>query len=115
MQAVAAVTDDQLEAITKAIRCASDPVGVVLFGSQVSGRVDRDSDIDLLIVEQEPFSRHRSRRKRIADIRRRLPKIGIPYDVLLYATEEVDRWRDARNHVIARALREGRVLYGEGA
>lgn len=115
MQAATALTDDQLKAITAAIRCAADPVRVILFGSQASGSVDGDSDIDLLVVEQEPFSERRSRRKRIAQIRRRLPKLGIPYDVLVYAAEEVERWRDARNHVIARALREGRVLYGEGA
>lgn len=115
MRAATALTDDQLEAITVAIRRAADPIGVVLFGSQASGIVDSDSDIDLLVVEREPFSERRSRRKRIAQIRRRLPKFGIPYDVLVYAEEEVECWRDARNHVIARALREGRVLYGERA
>ncbi|MDD2201334.1 MAG: nucleotidyltransferase domain-containing protein [Firmicutes bacterium] len=34
-------------------------------------------------------------------------------DILVYSREEVDRWRDSRNHVIGRALREGVVLYGK--
>ncbi|MGE5557663.1 MAG: hypothetical protein ACM3WV_03515 [Bacillota bacterium] len=33
-------------------------------------------------------------------------------DILVYSREEVERWRSARNHIIARALREGRLLYG---
>lgn len=115
MQAATALTANQIREITAAIRHVADPTEIVLFGSQVTGKVDRDSDVDLLVVEREPFSAHRSRRKRIADIRRQLPKIGVPYDVLVYASEEVERWRDARNHVISRALRDGRVLYGEGA
>ena len=31
--------------------------------------------------------------------------------VLVYSSDEVERWRESRNHVVGRALREGRVLY----
>lgn len=32
-------------------------------------------------------------------------------DVLVYSREDVEYWRDSLNYVLARALREGRVLY----
>jgi len=32
-------------------------------------------------------------------------------DLLVYSTKDVDYWRDSLNHVLARALREGTVLY----
>lgn len=32
-------------------------------------------------------------------------------DLLVYSREEIERWRGSLNHVAARALREGRVLY----
>ncbi len=34
-------------------------------------------------------------------------------DILIYSRDEVERWRNTRNHIIARALREGKVLYGQ--
>ena len=34
-----------------------------------------------------------------------------PTDLLVYSSDEVAYWRDSRNHVLARALREGKVLY----
>ena len=35
----------------------------------------------------------------------------VPADVLVYSRDDVDYWRDSLNHVLARALREGKVLY----
>jgi uncharacterized protein len=43
---------------------------------------------------------------------RALGGFAIAKDILVYSHDEVERWRSARNHVIARALQEGRLLYG---
>lgn len=40
-----------------------------------------------------------------------LSDIRGPKDLLVYSEDEVARWRDTSNHVVARALREGEVLY----
>jgi len=40
-----------------------------------------------------------------------LAGLGIPADILCYTPEQVELWAGARNHVVARALREGRVIY----
>ena len=36
---------------------------------------------------------------------------GVSKDILVFSREEVEYWRDSLNHVLARALREGRVFY----
>jgi uncharacterized protein len=88
-----------------------NPRLLILFGSQAKGTATAESDIDLLVVDDEPFSPARSRRRIMGDIRRSLPSGAYPVDVLLFDTSEFHRWKGTTNHVIARALREGVILY----
>ena len=106
-----AVTDEILKQIVQAIVQAVSPEQIILFGSRANPDAPSQSDLDLLIVEREPFDTGRSRRTEIARIRRALSAFRIPKDILLFATDEVDRWRTSPNHIIARCLRQGRVLY----
>ena len=46
-----------------------------------------------------------------ARLSRALAGFPIPQDILVYTTEETEHWANSRNHVVARALREGKVLY----
>ncbi|MFZ4703922.1 MAG: nucleotidyltransferase domain-containing protein [Candidatus Methylumidiphilus sp.] len=39
----------------------ADPEQIILFGSRARGDARPDSDVDLLIIESEPFSVQRSR------------------------------------------------------
>lgn len=105
------VTDDVIEEMVKALVRAADPERIVLFGSHARGDADPDSDVDLLVVESEPFGPHRSRREERARLYRALRGMGVAKDILLYSADELEYWRDSINHVIADALREGRVLY----
>jgi predicted nucleotidyltransferase len=88
------------------------PQAIVLFGSHATGEARPDSDVDLLIVAAAPFSPGRSRRQEMTRIWRALARFPVGKDILVFSAEEVAQWRGARNHVIARALREGRVIYG---
>lgn len=40
-----------------------------------------------------------------------LRKFQVPKDILVFSNEEVEYWHDSLNHVLARALWEGRILY----
>ena len=88
------------------------PETIILFGSRARGDARADSDVDLLVVETEPFSPQRSRRKEVAHLYMALRGLAISKDILLYSRDEFERWKNSLNHVVGRAHREGRVLHG---
>lgn len=88
------------------------PETIILFGSRARGDARLDSDVDLLVVESEPFSPQRSRRKEAARLYMALRGLAVSKDILLYSRDEFDHWKSSLNHVVGRAYREGRVLHG---
>ena len=90
----------------------ADPDAVILFGSRARGDSRPDSDVDLLIVEPEPFSPQRSRCQETARLYLALRKLAMRKDLVLYGRDEFERrLKDSAHPVVGRALREGRVLY----
>ena len=89
----------------------ADPEQIILFGSRARGDACPDSDVDLLIIESEPFTAQRSRRKEAGRLWLALANIEISKDLLLYSRDEVEVLKDSLNHVVGRALREGKVLH----
>ncbi|HBZ31108.1 MAG TPA: nucleotidyltransferase domain-containing protein [Nitrosomonas nitrosa] len=92
----------------------ASPEAIILFGSRARGDARPDSDVDLLIVETEPFSPQRSRRKEAARLCLyiALKGLAISKDLLLYSRDEFEQWKNSMNHVVGRAVREGEVLHG---
>ena len=105
------VTDALLNQMVQAIVAEVDPEQVILFGSRARGDAREDSDVDLVVVEAEPFGPERSRRQELVRLYHALVEFPVSTDILVYSHDDVDYWRDSLNHVLARALREGRVLY----
>jgi predicted nucleotidyltransferase len=105
------VSEQTISRIVKIIVDAAEPEKIILFGSRASGDNREGSDIDLLIVDSEPFNEKRSRRKELARLWRLLASVPVAKDLLLYSRDEMDYWKDSLNHVVGRALREGKVLY----
>ena len=88
------------------------PEAIILFGSRARGDARPDSDVDLLVVEKDPFSPQRSRRKEAARLYMALRGLAVSKDILLYSRDEFDHWKNSLNHVVGKAHREGRVLHG---
>ena len=105
------VTDAIIDQMVQALVDEADPEQVILFGSRARGDSREHSDVDLIVVESEPFGPERSRHKETVRLRQALRPFRVPVDVLVYSQEDVDYWRDSLNFVLARALREGRVMY----
>ena len=103
--------DTLLDRVVRVIVDEADPEQIILFGSRARGDVTSGSDIDLVVVEALPFGEGRDRRAEIARLYRALAFFDTPTDLLVYSSDEVEYWRDSINHVLARALREGRLLY----
>ena len=105
------VTETLLQQMVDAIVAEVDPEQVILFGSRARGDARDDSDVDLIVLESEPFGEGRSQWEEEMRLRRTLSGFGVAKDILVYSQEDVEYWRDSLNNVLARALREGRVLY----
>ena len=105
------VDDALLQRMTAVLVEAADPEQVILFGSHARGDAGPESDVDLIVVEAEPFGPGRDRFAEALRLWRTLDGFRVAADVLVYSRDEVEYWRDSLNHILARALREGRVLY----
>jgi predicted nucleotidyltransferase len=103
--------DETIQTIVERIVDAVQPETIILFGSHSSGLSRPDSDIDLLIIETAPFDGARSRLKGIGRVERAIGGISVPTDILVYSRDEVERFQHYANHVVARAMKEGKVLY----
>ena len=104
------VDDTLLARMVQVIVDEVDPEQVILFGAR--GDADADSDVDLIVIESTPLGGGRwDRGVEETRLWRVLAKFQVPKDILVYSRDEVDYWHDSLNHVLARALREGRVLY----
>ena len=111
MKAMVTITEEIIREITARIVEQATPAKVVLFGSCAKGEIGRDSDVDLLVVEDQPFGPDRSRYQEIDRLLRALRGVKVPVDLLLFSREEVEKWRDTTNHIVRIALKEGKTLY----
>lgn len=105
------ITEDIIEEIASRIVEHAKPAKVILFGSCARGEIGKDSDVDLLVVEDEPFGPRRSRFTETNRLRHTLDGLAVPVDLLVFSRDEVEYWKDATNHIVRSALREGRTLY----
>lgn len=105
------ITDTDLAVLIARIIGTAHPERIILFGSHARGDAAPDSDVDLLVIESEPFGLGRSRFHEIARLERAMGTIPIATDILVYSSDEVERLQFSANHVVARALQEGKVLH----
>ena len=105
------VSSELLQEMVNTIVEEVDPDQIILFGSQARGDTHEHSDVDLVVLERGPFVKGNTKHDEMMQIRRALSKFRIPTDVMVCTHEDVDYWRDSINNVLARALREGKVLY----
>ncbi len=97
--------------VAEAIVRSANPEKVFLFGSAARGDVSSDSDLDLLIVESSAFGTARSRGEVVHKIREALSEFPVSKDILVFSADEFAKWGQSPNHVVARCLREGRLIY----
>lgn len=86
---------------------AARPNRVILFGSYARGETTSDSDIDLMVIEEEVASKLAE----IARLRHAVGRVGTGADVLVYSEEEAARRGQVPGTVIHWALKEGQVFY----
>ena len=108
-QTLAADAGGLFQKMVGAILAAGQPERIILFGSRARGDAQPDSDLDLLIVQaKQPGG---SRWQKLRCFRQALRSFPIAKDLLLFRPAEYEYWRDSLNHVVGRAVREGKLLY----
>ena len=96
------VTDALLDRMIRTIVEEVDPEQVILFGSRARGDAGPESDVDLLIIESEPFGNGRSARAESVRLSRALAATPVATDLLVYSREEVEAlMRRVRRHAAA--------------
>lgn len=105
------VSEQLIEEMVRTIVEEIGPRRIYLFGSCARGDQALGSDVDLLIVEDQEFGPDRKRWSELQRIRKALRPFRIPKDILVYSQDEFAAWQNSVNHIVARAVREGKLLY----
>jgi len=101
------VSEETLGKIVAEIVRLAHPDRVILFGSGATDSMTTDSDLDLLIIEQEvPDSRQESLRLRAA-----LAGTPLPVDVIVMSTERFEETKNVIGGIAYPAHKYGKVLY----
>ena len=103
-----ALTPEKLQsAVARIVASSSSPARVILFGSQARNNATADSDVDLMVVEQElPDKAAEYLRLKTA-----IGRIGVGVDLLLYSEAEFGRRSQVPGTVPYWAKKEGKVLH----
>jgi predicted nucleotidyltransferase len=97
-----------LAEIVQSVVEAAQPDKIILFGSAARGEMGPNSDIDLLVIKSGKFNHWRL----LTSIYRHLRGDLAAVDVVLAASEDIERYGDSPYLVYYPALREGKVIYG---
>jgi len=102
------ISEEQLHAAIRTLADGAAPQRIVLFGSYARGDATEESDLDLLVIEDEVPDRARE----MVRLRRLLRPLRVPVDIVVYSADEVRRWGSQPGSALFWALREGKVVYG---
>lgn len=101
------IDEKLIEEIVRRILSIAEPDRIILFGSAAGGEMTRDSDIDLLVLEESPGHT----RKESVKIRRAIGSIGYPIDVFVMATERFDESKAIIGGLAHPANKYGKIIY----
>ncbi|MBN1626121.1 MAG: nucleotidyltransferase domain-containing protein [Deltaproteobacteria bacterium] len=103
----------QIDELVKIIKDKIDPTKIFLFGSSVSGNVDEESDIDLLIVapsKDRPLERRLKLKKMLLEYEK---TVGL--DLLIYTPDEFEILINEPSSFISSVAKNGLKLYDQQA
>jgi len=103
------IDEKLIDRIVRRILSVVRPDRVILFGSAVTGQMTRDSDIDLLVLEDSPDNT-RNESVKINDALCDM-NMGYPFDVIVMATERFEESKGVIGGIAFPANKYGKVIY----
>lgn len=99
---------DLLPEIVRRLVAEARPKRIILFGSHGRGDAGPDSDLDILVIQDQIQSRYQESVK----LRQILKGIPAPMDILVVSEAEYEARSQVRSTVYYWARTEGILLYG---
>jgi predicted nucleotidyltransferase len=93
--------------LTRRIVETASPQRIVLFGSAVKGKLEQDSDLDILVIMRGPVHRRQLAQK----IYRNLHGVSMPVDIIVATEEDIADSSMKSGSILRPAMAEGRVIY----
>jgi len=93
----------------KTIECLKryHPEKIILFGSSARGEIDKNSDLDFVVVKKTK----KRFIERLIEVSRLLGNDISDVDVFVYTPDEFQRMIEWENPFIENVLKEGKILY----
>ena len=88
---------------------ASSPSRIIVFGSYGRGTATEDSDLDLMVVEQEIGDKAAEYMRLMDALGRVAPAVGV--DLLIYPLAEFERRSQVPGTILFEARMDGKVLH----
>ena len=102
------ISPTTLRAAIETLAADSKARRIVLFGSYARGDASDQSDVDLLVIEDEVVDRA----SEMVRLRRLLRPLRIPVDVLVYSSDEIARLAHQTGTALYWAMKEGKIVHG---
>jgi len=99
----------QINELVEQIIAGYRPQKMILFGSQLQGKADKHSDVDLLIIKDTTTRRTRRREEALLDVQR-----SIPVDLIIVTPEEMEILLKNQAPFITEIVEKGTVVYDAG-
>ena len=102
------VTPEKVQAVIDKIIEISAPRKLILFGSYVHGDLNRDSDLDVMVITDDDI---KNVRKESVRIRRALKGLRMPMDILVVTAGKLKELENTPGFIYREAMRHGKVVY----
>ena len=99
--------DKEIKYIVDQLIRVYKPQKIILFGSLVSGKIKKGTDIDLFIVKEDVPNLGVDRIRQLE----RLIKYKLATDFIVYKPEEVEQRLKLGDHFVKGIFKEGKLIY----
>ena len=103
-----AVTPEKVEAVVQRLIAAAHPRKIILFGSYARGQVNRDSDLDVLVVTEDGGASPLAESVRLRDA---VGEVDMPMDILVVPESQFNALRNTAGLIYREACEHGKLAY----